>query len=415
MTASGVILRSRRSYARFSGSENGVQAAVRGARAAVARALLVQAPRGRVVAVRVDAVLGVAEHAVAVVVAHRLAPEALGRLAQCDVGLGGVRRADDPVGVLVDVGAAQRVGRVGDQRGAAHLVVRGAEARAAGERVVVAVRVLDREEPELVAAQQLGDLGIVGVLEPPRRHAPADLGRDPLAGVVDGGEQHRRARAVGDVARVLGDLEGDDVLALAGLADHDQLGQAAVFGGQRGHLVLDAAGLGVGAEHVVERVRRVAAGLGLGGRLPLARLARGDLVGDLGLGHVRAGDDLLEREALGARLARLRVDQVDEDRLRPVDASGRSRCDRDRRRGRRARRPSRRPPWSGTSSARRAAEAAGAPSASETSSTGTAMRPRRRISYPLVGSVAPSPGGELGGVERVTYAAAKLPIFGLLR
>ena len=229
MTASGVILRSRRSYARFSGSESGSGRGSVRARARVARALLVEAPRRRVVAVRVDAVLAVAEDAVAVVVAHRLAPQALGRLAQGRSGCAAFGARMMPSARLVDVGAAQRVGRVGDQRGAAHLVVGGAEADAAGEGVVVAVRVLDRQEPELVAAQQLGDLRVVGVLEPPGRHAPADLGRDPLAGVVDGGEQHRRARAVGDVAGVLGDLEGDDVLALAGLADHDELGQAAVW------------------------------------------------------------------------------------------------------------------------------------------------------------------------------------------
>ena len=255
--------------------------------AGVARALAVEVPRRRVVAVRVDAVLAVAEDAVAVVVAHRLAPQALGRHAQRRVRLRRVRRADDPVGGLVDVGAAQRIRRIGHQRGAAHLVVRGAEADAAGEGVVVAVRVLDRQEPELVAAQQLGDLGVVRVLEPPRRHAPADLGRDPLAGVVDGGEEHRGPRAVGDVARVLRDLEGDDLLALAGLADHDELGQAAVLRGERGHLVLDAARLRVGAEDVVELVRRVAARLGLRGR---ARRAVGgrEALGDLRLGDVRA-------------------------------------------------------------------------------------------------------------------------------
>ncbi len=155
------------------------------------------------------------------------------------------------------------------------------------------------------------------MLEPPRRHAAADLGRDPLTRVVDGREQHRGARAVGDVAGVLGHLEGDDVLALAGLADHDQLGHALVGGGERGHLVLDAARLGVGAEHVVERVGRVAAGLGLRERAR-ARPRGGELLGDLRLGHVRTGDDLLEAEAGGAGLLRLRVDQVDEDRLRPL-------------------------------------------------------------------------------------------------
>ena len=272
-----------------------MRAAVRAARRRGARTLVVETPRGRVVAVRVDAVLTVAEGPVAVVVAHRLAPQAVGRLAQRGVRLRVVRRANDAVGGLVDVGAAQRVVRVGHERRAAHLVDAGAEAGAAGERVVVAVRVLDRQEPQLVAAQQLGDLRVVGVLDPPGRHPPAHLGRDPLARVVDRGEQHRRARAVGDVARVLGHLQRDDVLAPPGLADHHQLREPRVGEREALHLVLDAAGLRVGAEDVIERVGRVAARLRLVVRACRRAAALGGLepLLDLGLADVRPRRHLL--------------------------------------------------------------------------------------------------------------------------
>src|SRR5207237_7006580 len=95
--------------------------------AGVARALLVLVPAAGVVAVRVDAVLVVAVDAVAVVVAQRLAPQAVrARLAR----------------------AAQVVGRTG----------------AAGEGEVVAVGVLDRDEPDLRLLEQRGDVGVVRVI-----------------------------------------------------------------------------------------------------------------------------------------------------------------------------------------------------------------------------------------------------------
>jgi hypothetical protein len=74
-------------------------------------------------------------------------------------------------------------------------------------------------------------------------------------GVEDGG-----ARAVGRVARVGGDLDGEDRLAEQRGADLDELDDVAVIGRQLAQLVGDAAGLGVAAEDVVVRVRAVAAG-----------------------------------------------------------------------------------------------------------------------------------------------------------
>jgi hypothetical protein len=114
----------------------------------------------------VDAVLVVAVDAVVVVVAQRLAPEAV------------VRR----LGAVV-----------------AH-VLRGAGA--AGEREVVAVHVHDRLEPQLFLLEERLDLRIVLVLGEPHREPAAFLGGQPLARMIEAREQQRRARTVGDVARV---------------------------------------------------------------------------------------------------------------------------------------------------------------------------------------------------------------------
>ena len=127
------------------------------------------------------------------------------------------------------------------------------------------------------------------------------------------------ARNVADGARVLGDLQGHDRLALAALADHNELREAAVLRRQRGHLVLDATRLRVGAEDVVEGVRRVAARLRLLDRGGRHAVVRGEALRDLRLGHVRPRHDLIEREPVRPRGRRLLVEQVDEDRLRPVE------------------------------------------------------------------------------------------------
>ena len=146
-------------------------AAVEGLRARLGgRALEVVVPLRRPVAVGVDAV-DVGDRAVAVVVVQVLAPEARG-------------------------------GR--------------------GEGVVVAVRVGDRDEPQLVLGEQVLDL-VAGrlalVLDDVLEEPALDLGRDPLARVLGGVVDDGRTAAVLLVARVLGDLVGDDVLAQDALAD----------------------------------------------------------------------------------------------------------------------------------------------------------------------------------------------------
>ena len=161
-----------------------VRAAVGAGGEVVAGALFVDAALGRVVAVRVHAVLVVAVDAVGVVVAQRLAPEAV--VVLC---------ADAVV---------------------AHLVL---VAEAAGEGEVVAVRVLDRQEPQLARLDEFLDLRVVLVLGEPHREPPAHLGGDPLARVVDRREQHGVAGAVRDVAGVLGHLDGVDRLAERRRAD----------------------------------------------------------------------------------------------------------------------------------------------------------------------------------------------------
>ena len=194
----------------------------------VGGALLIDRALGRIVPVRVDAValaaLGrLAVDPVAVVVAQRLAPEPVA---------GGLVRP------------AQMVGR----------------ADAAGERVVVAVGVLDRHEPELGPGQQVGDPRVVLVLDHPPHEPALDLCRDPLAGVVVGRVQDRRPRAVRHVAGVAGDLQDGHGLAERRRADALVLDDVAVVGRELHHLVVDAAGLHELAVDVVVRIRTVTPG-----------------------------------------------------------------------------------------------------------------------------------------------------------
>ena len=190
---------------------------------------------------------------------------------------------------------------VGRRLGRAARVV--GRADAAGERVVVAVRVLDRHEPELGTGQQVGDLGVVLVLDDPAHEAPLDLGGDPLARVVVGRVEDGRARAVGDVARVLRDLEDGDRLAERGRADPLVLDDVAVLGGQLEHLVVDAARLHERSVDGVERIRALVGGEAAGGRA--------------GLGH----RELLELEAAGLEPVGVGLREHDADRL-PVVLAG---------------------------------------------------------------------------------------------
>ena len=174
------------------------------------RALVVVAPLRRVVAVEVHAVIG-GDPAVAVVVAQVLAPQ--------------------PV--------------------------------AGCERVVVAVGVGDRDEPQLGRVDQVGDrrIGAVAV-DDVVGEAPHHLRRDPLAGMLSTEVERRRPAAVTEAAGVPGHLEGDDVLALHRLADRDELGDARMLRGELLELVLQAARRTVGPEHPVAVCGRDRPGLG---------------------------------------------------------------------------------------------------------------------------------------------------------
>ena len=148
----------------------------------VAGALVVVAPVGGVVAVDVDAVDGLAAHAVGVVVVHVLAPQAV----------------------------------------------------AGRERVLVAVRVVDADEPQLARVDELGGdravrRGLAVVAREVVQRALAGLARQPLARVLHRVVEHRRACVVGARLGARRDLERDDVAAHVGLAEDDLLDDAGAF------------------------------------------------------------------------------------------------------------------------------------------------------------------------------------------
>lgn len=215
------------------------RAAVRLAARLRRRALVVVAPAGRVVAVEVDPVAG-RDLAVAVVVGQVLAPQALTRL----------------------------------------------------EGPVVAVGVGHRHEPQLGAVDHVGDrlVGAVAV-DDVVGEAAHHLGCDPLAGVLGAGEERGRSVSVAHPGGVARDPERDDVLALDGLADHDQLGDVRVVGGDLLELLLEVAGPAVGAEDGVARLRQAGGHLGGGLAVDLLQLEVDALVGQR-FGLVAADDDL---------------------------------------------------------------------------------------------------------------------------
>lgn len=91
---------------------------------------------------------------------------------------------------------------------------------------------------------------------------PGHLGGDPLAGVLIGEVQRGGLGAVPVLLGTLADLESEDVLALEGLADADDLGQVRVGlpGGE--DLALQAVVAAVRAEDAVARGRHAPLGLG---------------------------------------------------------------------------------------------------------------------------------------------------------
>ena len=113
------------------------------------------------------------------------------------------------------------------------------------ERVLVAVRVGHRDEPQLGRLEQLLDLGVVGspALDVPVHQAAVDLGRDPLARMLGRAEEHRWTLAILDTAGALGELDRVHVAALDRRADLDELGDRRILRRGLHELVADAAGL----------------------------------------------------------------------------------------------------------------------------------------------------------------------------
>jgi hypothetical protein len=238
-------------------------------------ALVVVIPALVVVAVEVDAV-AVRDRAVAVVVAQVLAPQTLG-----------------------------------------------------AERVLVAVRVRHRHEPELARVEEVRDLRVAAVvLDEVPKQPPRHLRRDPLARVDRAHVERRRPRAVRELPGVLGHLQRDDLAALERPADHLQLHDRRVALRERVELVADAAGLVVGAIDLIAGRRhrvglladRLATPVSLQAHVDAARaqpfslLCGQDQVDPIAAAQVRFRDvvaaTLDHGERLGNRLRRVHVQAV---------------------------------------------------------------------------------------------------------
>ena len=284
--------------------------------------------------------------------AHDRLRLALGRRAGAAVGLARLDRRGALLVVLEVLGVvAVRVDAVGVGGLAVAVVVAQvlAPQPLVGERVLVAVRVHDRDEPQLGRLEHLlGRLVVAAEVDVVVHQAAVDLRRDPLAGVLRRAEQHRRAAAVALAAGALRDLQREDLAALQGRADLDQLGELRVLGRELVHLVADAAGLVVRAPDGVAadglRRRELLDGLaaldarelGLRARVadvPGLRLGQDHVRADVRAAHFAVGDvealGLELRELVGGRDDRVRVQPV----LRPL-FRGRRRHGDDRERGR---------------------------------------------------------------------------------
>jgi hypothetical protein len=113
------------------------------------------------------------------------------------------------------------------------------------ERVLVAVRVRDDDEPQLGGLQQVLDRLVVPApsVDEVVQQPPVDLRADPLAGVLGRAVENRRAAAVGDVAGRLSDLQREQFAPTVGTAEHFGFDQLRVISRDGVQFVADAAGL----------------------------------------------------------------------------------------------------------------------------------------------------------------------------
>ena len=131
------------------------------------------------------------------------------------------------------------------------------------ERVLVAVRVGDEDEPQLHPAQRATRVGLPGApaIHVADQQPPVDLRGDPLPRVLGGDEEDGRAAAVGAPPGAARELEREDRPAAARPPDRLELGDPRVAAGDPPQLVADAAAL------IPRPPHRVAAGRLRGGDL----------------------------------------------------------------------------------------------------------------------------------------------------
>lgn len=131
------------------------------------------------------------------------------------------------------------------------------------EGVVVAVGVGRQDEPQLGGVDDLLDalVGLV-VVDVVVEQPPGHLRCDPLARVLVGHVEDGGFGAVLGLLRVLGQLEREDVLAVHGLADGDELGEAGVGLGGGEELLLEPAASAVRPEHALGGLLDPCFGLG---------------------------------------------------------------------------------------------------------------------------------------------------------
>jgi hypothetical protein len=177
---------------------------------------------------------------------------------------------------------------------------------ALGERVLVAVRVRDAHEPELVRVHERRDFlagrrGSAVVVDEVVERPPAGLARQPLARVLKRVVEHRRPAVVRGGVGVLRDLQRDDVAPEDRVPDVDLLDDVRVLG-DHAVVLLEVLLLAV-ARHTVEAGPDVKGGVAAG---VVVRVSDARLGADLAcadtllaqLGGLAAGREDLDEAAV---------------------------------------------------------------------------------------------------------------------